>query len=408
MKNKKIKALFIAPDLFVPENKNGTNKTIFNILKENEYLSVDFLYPSLSSEPIELEQEFSNVNLIPVKVKDMDESSYLRKIKSLLRPSPFIKSSNEIIKKLSSKTSEIVNDYEIIQVCSLAVAPVLDAISKEAQKKTLICAIDCYSFFYEFKIKNEKRYFKKIIWKWELLKGKVFERRYYKKTAKIFFVTNEDARYARVNFPSPSIKKGMIYGVDIEKINKENLMYDDLTEEKNSLIFTGNLSYRPNVDSTDFILDNLMPLLWKIKPEIKVYFVGAGAPERLKNFQDDRVMVTGFVESLMPYMKKAQIFISPIFFGAGTKTKVLEAMGMGKLVVGTKDSFTGILCTDGHDCLVIDPPRDMELWITKIIDVLEGKDEISKLENNARETIEKFHDWNVNKLNYVKEYRELL
>ena len=77
MKNKKIKALFIAPDLFVPENKNGTNKTIFNILKENEYLSVDFLYPSLSSEPIELEQEFSNVNLIPVKVKDMDESSYL-------------------------------------------------------------------------------------------------------------------------------------------------------------------------------------------------------------------------------------------------------------------------------------------------------------------------------------------
>jgi glycosyltransferase involved in cell wall biosynthesis len=151
-----------------------------------------------------------------------------------------------------------------------------------------------------------------------------------------------------------------------------------------------------------------MPLLWKIKPEIKVYFVGAGAPERLKNFQDDRVMVTGFVESLVPYMKKAQIFISPIFFGSGTKTKVLEAMGMGKLVVGTKDSFTGILCTDGHDCLVIDPPRDMELWITKIIDVLEGKDEISKLENNARETIEKFHDWNVNKLNYVKEYRELL
>jgi len=195
----------------------------------------------------------------------------------------------------------------------------------------------------------------------------------------------------------------MRYGIDLKENNKQLPQFADVKREDNTLNFTGNLSDGPNLDAIKFLLEKILPMLWERKLEVKIYFLGVGAPDFLKNHPDERIIVTGFVDSLIPYMKKTSLFVSPLFFGAGTKTKVLEVMGHGKVVVGTKESFTEIECQDERDCIVIDPPRDTEQWVNKIISLLVDKDRIRQVEVEAKKTVESHHDWEVNKLAYVKE-----
>lgn len=53
------------------------------------------------------------------------------------------------------------------------------------------------------------------------------------------------------------------------------------------------------------------------------------------------VRVVGPVEDLSPYYRDALAVIAPIFDGSGMKTKVAEALMHGKLVIGTREAFTG-------------------------------------------------------------------
>jgi glycosyltransferase involved in cell wall biosynthesis len=234
-------------------------------------------------------------------------------------------------------------------------------------------------------------------------KGELYEKKYYNLCALSLYVSRQDAAHADSLGPTRAEKLGMRYGIDLEKSRIEFPKYKDVEREENTLIFTGNLSYGPNLDAIHFLLNEVLPKVWEKKPEVRIYFIGGGAPDFLKNHSDKRIIVTGFVESLIPYMKKTSLFVSPLFFGAGTKTKVLEAMGYGKAVVGTRDSFTEIVCEDRKDCFVIEPAKDGDVWAKTILELLDDPVRIEKVEAAAKQSIEKNHDWKVNKQAYVEE-----
>ena len=46
-------------------------------------------------------------------------------------------------------------------------------------------------------------------------------------------------------------------------------------EKDYDLIFTGNTAYPPNVDSVVYLANEIMPLVWKDKPAIRLVIVGA-------------------------------------------------------------------------------------------------------------------------------------
>ena len=103
-------------------------------------------------------------------------------------------------------------------------------------------------------------------------------------------------------------------------------------------------------------VENGESILWFIKkvwhkiiaevPEAKLVVVGAHPSQELQALAGKDILITGFVEDLLPYYKEASVFMAPILTGAGVKFKVLQALAFGLPVVTTAvgaDSRIGLV-----------------------------------------------------------------
>jgi glycosyltransferase involved in cell wall biosynthesis len=62
----------------------------------------------------------------------------------------------------------------------------------------------------------------------------------------------------------------------------------------------------------------------------------------LKEYRDKNIIYAGFVDEIDLYFKACDIFINPLNHGGGIKTKLVEALGFGKIAVSTKNGAIGI------------------------------------------------------------------
>jgi glycosyltransferase involved in cell wall biosynthesis len=98
-----------------------------------------------------------------------------------------------------------------------------------------------------------------------------------------------------------------------------------------TLIFSGKMSYHANITAAHFLLDEIMPRVWAARSDVQVLIVGADPPPSFKEraaHSNGRVVVTGTVADVRPYMERATIAVAPMVYGAGVQNKVLEAMAM--------------------------------------------------------------------------------
>src|SRR5438132_405628 len=79
---------------------------------------------------------------------------------------------------------------------------------------------------------------------------------------------------------------------------------------------------------------------------------GAPPPARLREAATGRVVVTGRVPDLIPYVERAAVVAAPIRFGGGMRVKVLEALAAGKPVVASSLAVEGLGVSDGDQLLI--------------------------------------------------------
>ncbi|NLF43589.1 MAG: glycosyltransferase [Bacteroidales bacterium] len=111
-------------------------------------------------------------------------------------------------------------------------------------------------------------------------------------------------------------------------VNFEYFSPDSTMQKKDFVLFTGNMNYPPNVKSAEFLAKEIMPLVWKEKPNFKLVLAGANPAAKVKNLASDSVVVTGWVDDMRLYYNESRIFIAPMQIGTGLQNKLLEAMAM--------------------------------------------------------------------------------
>jgi sugar transferase (PEP-CTERM/EpsH1 system associated) len=99
-------------------------------------------------------------------------------------------------------------------------------------------------------------------------------------------------------------------------------------EKDYDLIFTGNMSYTPNVDAAEYIAKQILPHLLKKYPNIRILLCGAAPSHRVSALKNEYIEVSGWVEDIRPFYAKSRIFIAPMQLGTGLQNKLLEAMAM--------------------------------------------------------------------------------
>ncbi len=94
------------------------------------------------------------------------------------------------------------------------------------------------------------------------------------------------------------------------------------------VLLVANFSHAPNLDGADWLVSEVMPLVWAERPEIDLTIAGADPPAGLKSrftVAGDRVRLLGYVQDLVPVYGAVRLAVAPLRFGAGLKGKVLEA-----------------------------------------------------------------------------------
>ncbi len=159
-----------------------------------------------------------------------------------------------------------------------------------------------------------------------------------------------------------------------------------------SLIFTGSMDWWPNRDGVLYFCKEILPLIWKVKPRLTFYVVGKSPSSSLLALaaQDSRIMVTGKVEDVRPFLAKSQIFVCPIRVGGGTRLKILEAMAMAKPVVSTSLGAEGIGYTSDKDIVLADSAEE---FADEVVSLLETSEKRHSLGIEARKLVCQQYDW---------------
>lgn len=165
--------------------------------------------------------------------------------------------------------------------------------------------------------------------------------------------------------------------------------------EAATIVFSGKMSYHANAAAALYLLQEIMPLVWRAQPEAHVVIAGAGPGPALIAQRNARVEVTGAVPDLRPYLARAALAVAPLRYGVGVQNKVLEALAMGTPVVAARQSIVALGVQPGEELLVADTAAE---YAAQILALLANPVQRADLSAAGRRYVERAHSWNTSAL----------
>jgi len=226
-------------------------------------------------------------------------------------------------------------------------------------------------------------FIKKSILKSEIKRLEGYEKQCYTIYDKTMFVSEEEKNY--LNHIMNSNKACTVtVGIDYDYYSQD--MEVEVKEEVIS--FLGNMNVAANIDSLDIIIKNIFPL---IKANVTLKVVGLCPNNiRRKYKKNKNVFFTGFVDDVRSEIGETALFLSPIAYGSGIKTKILEAMAMGKTVVTNSVGVEGIAVDNGKHIFVYDDYVDIASCVDTII---KERKTLKETGNNAQVLVKEKYQW---------------
>ena len=212
------------------------------------------------------------------------------------------------------------------------------------------------------------------------------ERKLLRQTPHQIFISPRDKN----GLPGSSPRSRVIpNGIDLAYWTRKTDPPDTAT-----IVFTGVMSYPPNVDGAIHLLKNTLPRVRRFIALNQVLIVGrdpsSSLREAARGFPD--VRITGFVDDVRPYLEEAAVFVAPLRYASGMQNKVLEAMAMRVPVVTTSSVAKGLRVEDNGE-----PPlllaEGEEETAEQILHLLRNRAARIQLAEKGRRYVEKHFDW---------------
>lgn len=156
------------------------------------------------------------------------------------------------------------------------------------------------------------------------------------------------------------------------------------------VLFSGDMGFEPNVEAAELLALRLFPEIRRACPEAEVRLVGRNPGPRVRRLAGPGITVTGAVADMVPHLQAATVYVAPHFTGAGTRTKLLEAMAAGCAIVTTSIGIEGIEAVQGRDVIIAD---DAPSLAAAVVSLLGDPDARGRLGAAARRLVEERYDW---------------
>ena len=181
--------------------------------------------------------------------------------------------------------------------------------------------------------------------------------------------------------------------------NNENNQQQSTCIQKPILLFSGAMDYYANVDGVIWFCKDIFPGIKERFPTAQFYIVGSKPNKKIQRLmKNDGVVVTGFVEDIRQYYRKADLCVIPLRIARGIQNKILEAMAFDIPVVATPQAFAGIKALPERD---LEIAEDSKEFITKSIHVLSNQKFKEFLTKNGKKVVRNYYNWATN-LSYLE------
>ena len=170
-----------------------------------------------------------------------------------------------------------------------------------------------------------------------------------------------------------------------------NIDYCDFSKTKNRIIFVGYIDFLPNFEGLTHFLKLILPQIRKRISNVEISIVGKCSSDLLKDWSNDPgVKIRGFVEDLNKEYEEARVAIVPIYSGAGTSIKVLEAFRMKRPCVTTIQGARGHqgVFQNNVDFFACESDKD---FANKVVEMLSDQDKNVSISKNAYSKVEKYY-----------------
>lgn len=155
-------------------------------------------------------------------------------------------------------------------------------------------------------------------------------------------------------------------------------------QERKDLLFLGSFQHTPNVDAVKYFVQEVLPLVCRTLPDIRLRIVGSGMVPEVQALAGENVEVLGYVETLEPILDSVRLMVVPLRFGAGIKGKINTAMAAGLPVVTTAIGSEGMGLEDGHSARIVDDP---EPFAQATIELYSDREAWTKIAQGGRELL---------------------
>ena len=173
-------------------------------------------------------------------------------------------------------------------------------------------------------------------------------------------------------------------GVDHDFFKPQN------REKKYDLVFTGNMSYPPNVNAVEYLANDIMPLVWKTLPETTLYIAGATPDPKVKKAASERIIVSGWLDDIRDAYAQSRVFIAPMRIGTGLQNKLLEAMSMRLPAITSPLANASLGAQPDEEVLIGSNAEEMA---QNIITLLTDKEKAERLAQSGYDFTNRVYDW---------------
>jgi glycosyltransferase involved in cell wall biosynthesis len=229
-------------------------------------------------------------------------------------------------------------------------------------------SVDCISHLFKQASAESTDLFGKLITRFELGRTRRMEA-FLLGCFDHILVTSSIDREALLGLPRNGTKPSPISvvsnGVD------QNFFYPNpqIQRDVETLVFSGKMSYHANISMAKHLVADIMPRIWKTRPNVCLYIVGKDPSSEVKEFEKNPlIQVTGTVDDIRPFLWRATVSVVPLLYGAGIQNKILEAMATRTPVVTNFKALSALQVQAGKELLAAHNADEFSQAVVRLIE----------------------------------------
>jgi len=148
----------------------------------------------------------------------------------------------------------------------------------------------------------------------------------------------------------------------------------------NRLFHLGSMDWLPNQEGVLWFLETVWPKLSACFPEMKLTLAGKGMPDSIRKRAGSNMVVEN-VENAADFMLSHGLMIVPLRSGGGIRAKIIEGLGLGRVILTTSVGAEGIPIKHGEHAFICDTANE---FIEAMYFIHQHPEAVEQVSKNAR------------------------